>query len=135
MYAKTSVLSRQNSVSFRPASLRTPFCDAELACYSKHPLASCFCIPIPYERRISFFGVSSKGLVAFIESFDFNFFSISGWGIDLNYCDVEWFVLEMNSVLFEIELKYCISDPPVDFEDYSIPSEVFLPTVVGILVM
>ena len=24
------------------------------------------------------------------------FFSVSGWGIDLDYCDIEWFALEMN---------------------------------------
>ena len=38
---------------------------------------------------------------------------ISGWGIDLDYCDIEWFALEMNrdhSVIFEIASKYCISD-------------------------
>jgi len=32
-------------------------------------------------------------------------FSISGWGIDLDYCDTEWFTLETNrdhSVVFEI---------------------------------
>ena len=31
-------------------------------------------------------------------------FSISGWGIDLDYCDTEWFTLETNrdhSVVFE----------------------------------
>ena len=36
----------------------------------------------------------------------------SGWGIDLDYCDIEWFALEMNrdhSVVFEIATKYCIS--------------------------
>ena len=40
-------------------------------------------------------------------------FSISGRGIDLDYCDIEWFVLEMNrglSIIFEIASKYCISD-------------------------
>ena len=34
-------------------------------------------------------------------------FSISGWGIDLDYYDIEWFALEMNqdhSVVFEIAL-------------------------------
>ena len=31
---------------------------------------------------------------AFIEPFNFSFFSITGWGIDLDYCDVEWFALE-----------------------------------------
>ena len=24
------------------------------------------------------------------------FFSVTGWGIDLDYCDIEWFALEMN---------------------------------------
>ena len=43
----------------------------------------------------------------------FSFFVISGWGIDLDYCDDEWFALEMNqdySVILETALKYCISD-------------------------
>ena len=34
-------------------------------------------------------------------------------GIDLDYCDVEWFALETNLdhlVIFEVALKYCISD-------------------------
>ena len=33
--------------------------------------------------------------------------------MDLDYCDIEWFGLEMNrahSVVFEIASKYCISD-------------------------
>ena len=49
--------------------------------------------------------------MVFIELFNFSFFGISGWGIDLNYCDVEWLVLEMkqdHSVIFEIAPKYCI---------------------------
>ena len=40
-------------------------------------------------------------------------FNITGWGMDLYYCDIEWFALEMNrdhSVVFEIASKYCISD-------------------------
>ena len=52
-----------------------------------------------------------------------SFFSISGWGIDLDYCDVERFALEMNrdhSVIFEITPKYCIMDSLVDCEGYSI---------------
>ena len=46
-----------------------------------------------------------------------NFFGISYWGIDLNYCDVEGFALETNRdycVVFEIVPKYCISDSFVD---------------------
>ena len=37
--------------------------------------------------------------------FSFNFFSITGWSMDLDYCDIEWFAFEMNrdlSVVFEI---------------------------------
>ena len=58
-----------------------------------------------------------------IEPFNFRSFSISGWGIDLDYCDIECFSLETNrdhSVIFEIESKYCISDSLVDCEGYSI---------------
>ena len=43
-----------------------------------------------------------KGLVG---PFNFSFFSITGQGIDLDYCEIEWFALEMNkdhSVIFEI---------------------------------
>ena len=55
-----------------------------------------------------------EGLVyVFIESFNFSFFGISVWGVDLAYRDVEWFALEMNwddSIVFEIAPKYCILD-------------------------
>ena len=30
-----------------------------------------------------------------VELFNFSFFSITGQGIDLDYCDIEWFALEM----------------------------------------
>ena len=58
-------------------------------------------------------------------------------GIDLDYCDIEWFALEMNrySVIFEIASKYCISDSFVDYDGYSISSKGFLPTVVDIMVI
>ena len=48
-----------------------------------------------------------------MEPFNFSFFSITGGGIDLDYCDIEWFALETNgdhSVIFKIASKYCISD-------------------------
>ena len=48
-----------------------------------------------------------------VHTFNFSFFSITGLGIDLDYCDIEWFAWEMNrdhSVIFEIASKYCISD-------------------------
>ena len=40
-------------------------------------------------------------------------------GIDLDYHDMEWFALEMNSdhsVVFEIASKNCISDSFVDYD-------------------
>ena len=74
----------------------------------------------------------------FTELFNFSFFSITDWGIGLDYCDIEWFALEMNrdhSVVFESASKYCISDSFVDYDGYSISSKVFLPTVVDIMVI
>ena len=56
-----------------------------------------------------------------IESFNFSFLSITGQSVDLDYCDIEWFALEMNrdhSVVFEIVSKYCISDSSVDHDGY-----------------
>ena len=47
-----------------------------------------------------------EGLVGLHRPFNFSLFGINGWGIDLDYCDIEWFVLEMNpdlSVIFEVE--------------------------------
>ena len=64
----------------------------------------------------------------FIEPFNFSFFSVTGQGIELDYCDIEWFTLEMNrdhSVVFEIASKYCISDSFVDYDGYSISSKGF----------
>ena len=63
---------------------------------------------------------------------------VTGWGIDLDYCDIEWFALETNrdhSVIFEIASKYCILDSFVDHNGYSISCKGFLPTVVDIMVI
>ena len=79
-----------------------------------------------------------KGPVGFLEPFNFSFFSVTGWGIDLGYCNIEWFALEMNrdhSVVFEIASKYCILDSFVDRDGYSISSKGFLTTVVDIMVI
>ena len=55
--------------------------------------------------------------INFIELFNFSFFSITGWGIDLVCCDTEWFALETNrdhSVAFENAPENCILDSFVD---------------------
>ena len=58
----------------------------------------------------------------------FNFFSITGQGIDLDYTDTKWLAWETNrdhSVVFEIVSKYCISDSFVDYDVYYISSKGF----------
>ena len=78
-----------------------------------------------------------KDLVVLHRTFQL-FFSVTGWGIDLDYCDIEWFALKMkrdHSVIFEIASKYCYSDSFVDHRGYSIASKGFLPTVVDIMVI
>ena len=79
-----------------------------------------------------------EGLVGHHRSVQPHFFSITGWGIDLDYCDIEWFALETNrghSVIFEIASKYCILDSLVNYDGYSISSKGFLHTVVDIMVI
>ena len=79
-----------------------------------------------------------KGLVGLHRAVQLQLSSVTGWGIDLDYCDTEWFALEMNrdhSVVFETASKYCISDSFVDHDGYSISSKGFLPTVVDIMVI
>ena len=79
-----------------------------------------------------------EGLVDLHRTVNVSLFTITGSGIDLDYCDSEWFALETNrdhSVIFEIAPKCCISDSLVDHEGYSIYSKGFLPTVVNIMVI
>ena len=79
-----------------------------------------------------------EGLVGLHKTIHFSFFSVTGWGIDLHYCDIEWFALDTNrdhSVIFEIASMYCISDSFVDHDGCSISSEGFLPAVVDIMVI
>ena len=79
-----------------------------------------------------------KGLVGLHRTIQFSFFTVTGWGIDLDYRDIEWFALEMNrdhSVIYEIASKYGILDSFVDYDGFSISSKGILPTVVDIMVI
>ena len=70
--------------------------------------------------------------------FNFSFFSITVWGIDMDYCDIEWLGLGMNRdhyVILGVASKYCLSDSFVDYDGYSISSKGFLPTVVDTMVI
>ena len=55
--------------------------------------------------------VVPQGLVGLHRTIQLQLLHITGWGIDLDYSDTEWFALETNrdhSVVFEIASKDCI---------------------------
>ena len=67
-----------------------------------------------------------ESLVCLHRTIKFKLIQLTGQGIDLDYCDIEWFAMETNrdcSVIFEIASTYCISDSFVDYDGYSISSE------------
>ena len=79
-----------------------------------------------------------EGLVGLHRTVQLQLLQHYWWGIDLDYCDIEWFALEMNrdhSVVFETASKYCILDSFVDYDGYSISSNGFFPTVIDIMVI
>ena len=73
---------------------------AKLAHYSRYLLTSYFCVPVPCDEKDIFFGLISKRSCSVIEPLNFTFFSISGWGIDFVYCDIEWFADEQRSFCY-----------------------------------
>ena len=137
VFAMTSAFSWQNSISFCLDSFCTP--RPNLPVTPGVSWLPTFAFQSPIMKRTSFLGVSSRRSCRFFtELFNFSFFSIIFWGIDLVYCDTEWFALEMNrdhSVIFETASKYCILNSFVDHYGYPIASKGFLPTVVDIIVI
>ena len=132
----TSTFSWQNSISLCPASFCTQRPNLPV-----NPGVSClhtFAFQSPIKKGHLFWELVLKGLVGLLELFNFSFFSVTGWGIGLDYRDIEWFALKMkrdHSVIFEIAYKNCISDSFVDYDGYSISSKGFLQTVVDIMVI
>ena len=98
-----------------------------------------FCIEVLYNEKDIFWGVLVlEGLLCFHRTVQLQLLQHYWLGIDLNYCDIEWFALEINrnhSAVFEIAFKCCISDSFIDYNGYSIFSKGFLPTVVDIMVI
>ena len=79
-----------------------------------------------------------EGLVGLHGAVQLQLLQLTGWGIDLDYRDIEWFALETNrdpSIIFQIASKYCILDSFVGYDGYSISFKGFLPTVVDIMVI
>ena len=102
-------------------------------------MTSYFCIPVPYNENDIFICVLVlEGLVGLHITIQRHLIQPTDLGIDLDYCDIEWFAFVMNRdhfVIFEIASKYCISYSFVDYDGYSISSQEFLPTVVDIMVI
>ena len=66
-------------------------------------MTSYFYIPLPYDEK-DFLVLVLEGLIGHHRIFNFNFLGLSDWGIDLNYCDIEWFALETNRDLLSLRL-------------------------------
>ena len=120
-------------VSICPASFYIPSPNLPVT-----PGFSClptFAFQSPMMKRISIsWYYLYNVLYLFIEPLNLSFSTISGWGIDLLYCDIEWLALERNrvhSVIWENASKYCILESSVDYERYSISSKGFLLRVAG----
>ena len=89
-------------------------------------------------KKTSFGVLVLKDLVGLHRTIQLQLLQHYWLGHRLDYCNIEWFVLEMNrdhSVVFEISTKYCILDSFVDHDGYSISSKRFLPIVVDITVI
>ena len=134
VFAMTSAFSWQNSVNLCPAL----FC-APRPNFTFTPMSSSIEFQFPMVKRTSRFGFSSRRSCKSSQNRSVSASSaLVLRGVDLDYCDAEWFALETNrdhSVIFETESKYCILDSFVDCDGYSISSKEFLPRVVDIMVI
>ena len=89
-----------------------------------------FAFQSPMIKRISFsWYYLYKVLYLFIEPFNLSFSTISGWGIDLHYCDVECLALVMNQdhcFIFEVQYSSELNSPiPICFSSL-IPNALYL---------
>ena len=90
----TSVFSWQNSVSLCPASFFTP--RPNLSVTPGISWLPTFAFQSPVIKRTSFLVLFLEGLVGLHRIVHLQFLWHSGWGTDLDYCDIEWFALETN---------------------------------------
>ena len=104
----------QNSMKLCPSSFCTPRPNLPVTPGISWPPTFAFQSPI--MKMTLFCGVSSRRLQAFIELFNFSFFSITGRGIGLDYCDIEWFALETDIILSFLRLH-----PLLHFEIFCWP--------------
>ena len=134
----TSIFSWQNSLRFCPASVCTPRPNL-LVILVLLDFLLLLSSPLWWKEHLFFFLVLVLEVLVYLHRhFSFSFFGISGFDIDLDCYDFEWFAVETNqdhSIIFEIAPKYCILDSFVDYESYSISSMGFLSIVVDTMVI
>ena len=125
VFAMTSVFSWQNSVHLCPGSFCTP--RPNLPVTPGISWLPIFAFQSPMMKITFFFFfllvLVLESLAGLQRTVQLLFFGFCGWGVESNYCDIEWLALEINrnhSVIFEIVHKYCILDSSVDYECYSI---------------
>ena len=133
VFTMTSAFSWQNSISLCPTS----FCPARpnLPVTPGISWLPTFAFQSPIMKRTSFLGVSLEGLVGLYRTVQIQIlqYYLSQHRLGFLWC---WMVCLGNrdhSVVFETASKYCILDSFVDYDDSSISSKGFLPTVVDIM--
>ena len=86
-------------------------------------------------KRISFLVLVVEGVVELVS---FSFFGISGWSIDLDYCDTGWFALETNrdhSIILRLHPSTAFQTLLLTMKAAPFLLKGFLPTVVDIMVI
>ena len=109
---------------------------AKLACYSRYLLTSYFCIPVPYEEKDIFFGVSCRRSCRFSMNCSASSALVIGaWTwitVILNDLPWKWTKIILSFLRLQLSTAF---QTLVDYEDYSISFRGFLPTVVDIMVI
>ena len=88
IFASMSVFSWQNSISLCPASFCIP--RPNLPVTPGISWLPTFAFQSPIMKRTYFLVLVLEGLVGLHRTIQLHFFSITDWGIDLDYCDIEW---------------------------------------------
>ena len=72
-----------------------------------------------------------------LEGLNFSYFSVTGWGIGLDYCDIEWFAWKQTEIILSFLRLYSSTafQTLVADDGDSISSKGLLPTVVDIMVI
>ena len=132
----TSAFSWQNSISLCPASFCIP--RPNLPVFPRCFLTSYFCIPVPFNEKDIFWGVSSKRSYRSAQNRSMSASSVLLVGTQT------WITVILNGLpwkLTEIILLFLRLHPStafetfVDYNGYSISSEGFLPAIVDIMVI